>query len=300
MRVLLCPGQGTQRAGMLSPWLDQRELIDRMSEAAGLDLVEYGCNADDETVTDTAIAQPLIVAVGILSNLALGSPEVDAVAGHSVGEITALQVAGVITAEQAVRLAAVRGRAMADAAALAETSMSAVVGGVREDVEAAIAASGASLANVNSARQVVAAGTVEQLAHLAENPPARARVIPLSVAGAFHTQFMAPAVDAVRAEIEGIDAAQPRCAIYSNRDGAALSSGAEALSRIVSQITSPVRWDLCQAAFSSASATALVEAAPGGVLVGLAKHELRGVPAVAITSPDDLESARTLLEESLA
>lgn len=298
MRALLCPGQGTQRSGMLEPWLEQRELIDRMSDAAGLDLVEYGCNADDATVTDTAIAQPLIVAVGILSNIALGAPAVDAVAGHSVGEITALQIAGVITAEQAVRLAAVRGQAMSDAAAQVQTSMSAVIGGERTEVEAAIAASGAVLANINSAQQVVAAGTAEQLASLAENPPTRARVIPLTVAGAFHTQFMAPAVELVRAEIAQIQPADPICTVISNRDGAELRDGAEALSRIVSQITSPVHWDLCQATLSSAKA--LVEVAPGGVLVGLAKRELRGVPAVAITSPDDIPAAHTLLEEALA
>lgn len=298
MRALLCPGQGTQRSGMLEPWLEQRELIDRMSDAAGLDLVEYGCNADDATVTDTAIAQPLIVAVGILSNIALGAPAVDAVAGHSVGEITALQIAGVITAEQAVRLAAVRGQAMSDAAAQVQTSMSAVIGGDRTEVEAVIAASGAVLANINSAQQVVAAGTAEQLASLAENPPTRARVIPLTVAGAFHTQFMAPAVELVRAEIAQIQPADPICTVISNRDGAELRDGAEALSRIVSQITSPVHWDLCQATLSSAKA--LVEVAPGGVLVGLAKRELRGVPAVAITSPDDIPAAHTLLEEALA
>ncbi|SNU01363.1 [acyl-carrier-protein] S-malonyltransferase [Ruaniaceae bacterium KH17] len=298
MRALLCPGQGTQRSGMLEPWLEQRELIDRMSDAAGLDLVEYGCNADDATVTDTAIAQPLIVAVGILSNIALGAPAVDAVAGHSVGEITALQIAGVITAEQAVRLAAVRGQAMSDAAAQVQTSMSAVIGGDRTEVEAVIAASGAVLANINSAQQVVAAGTAEQLASLAENPPTRARVIPLTVAGAFHTQFMAPAVELVRAEIAQIQPADPICTVISNRDGAELRVGAEALSRIVSQITSPVHWDLCQATLSSAKA--LVEVAPGGVLVGLAKRELRGVPAVAITSPDDIPAAHTLLEEALA
>lgn len=296
MRALLCPGQGTQKAGMVTPWLDQRSLIDEMSEAADLDLIEFGCNADDATVTDTAIAQPLIVAVGLLSYAALTSPTVDVVAGHSVGELTALAVAGVITPAQAVRLAAVRGRAMADAAALERTSMSAVVGGDRAEVESAVTSAGAVLANYNSSRQVVAAGTLDQLATLAENPPARARVIPLSVAGAFHTRFMAPATDAVRAEIENYDPRDPQITLLTNRDGSAVRSGTEALANIVSQITSPVRWDLCQA--SLVSATALVEVAPGGVLTGLAKHELRGVPASAISGPDDIASALETLEVS--
>lgn len=296
MRALLCPGQGTQKAGMVTPWLDQRSLIDEMSEAADLDLIEFGCNADDATVTDTAIAQPLIVAVGLLSYAALTSPTVDVVAGHSVGELTALAVAGVITPAQAVRLAAVRGRAMADAAALERTSMSAVVGGDRAEVESAVTSAGAVLANYNSSRQVVAAGTLDQLATLAENPPARARVIPLSVAGAFHTRFMAPATDAVRAEIENYDPRDPQITLLTNRDGSAVRSGTEALANIVSQITSPVRWDLCQA--SLVSATALVEVAPGGVLTGLAKHELRGVPASAISGPDDIASALETLEAS--
>ncbi len=283
---------------MLSEWLAQRALIDAMSEAAGIDLVAFGCEADDATVTDTAIAQPLIVAAGLLSYAALGSPPIDAVAGHSVGELTALAVAGVISAPQAVRLAAVRGRAMAEAAALEVTSMSAIVGGAPDDVDRAISASGAVAANFNSSRQIVAAGTVAQLQALAENPPPRARVVPLAVAGAFHTQFMAPAVPAVRREIDVLEVRDPQCTLLTNRDGSAVTSGAQALENVIAQITSPVRWDLCQA--SLASATALVELAPGGVLTGLAKHELRGIPAVPIVTKDDIPTARALLEEASA
>lgn len=280
---------------MLTPWLAQRDLVEEMSEAAGINLIEYGCEADDATVTDTAIAQPLIVAVGVLSHRALGWERLDAVAGHSVGEITALSVAGVLTPHQAVTLAAVRGRAMAEAASLVETSMSAIVGGERSDVESAVRDAGAVLANFNSARQVVAAGTPEQLAHLSANLPSKARVIPLPVAGAFHTDYMRPAVDAVRDQISRIEPRDPLFPVISNRDGAAITSGADALSRIVTQITAPVRWDLCQASLSNA--TALVEIAPAGVLVGLARHELRGVPAAGLTSPDDIAAARTLLKE---
>ena len=283
---------------MLATWLYQRSLLDAMSEAAELDLGALGCDADDETVTDTAIAQPLIVAAGLLSYAELGTPPVDVVAGHSVGELTALAVAGVITAPQAVRLAAVRGRAMATAASLEATSMAAIVGGARDDVERAIAASGAVVANVNSARQIVAAGTVAQLHALAENPPPRVRVIPLAVAGAFHTPFMALAVPAVQREIDTLEVRDPHCTLLTNRDGSAVTTGAEALAHVVAQITSPVRWDLCQARLSAAAA--IVELAPGGVLTGLAKHELRGIPAVPLTSPEDIPAARTLLEETSA
>ncbi len=283
---------------MLSQWIQQRALIDSMSEAAELDIVAFGCDADDETVTDTAIAQPLIVAASLLSYAELGTPRVDVVAGHSVGELAALAVAGVITAPQAVRLAAVRGRAMAEAASREATSMSAIVGGARDDVDRAISASGAVAANFNSARQIVAAGTVAQLQALADDPPARARVIPLSVAGAFHTQFMAPAVPAVQREIDALEILDPQCTLLTNRDGTAVTSGAQALAYVVAQITSPVRWDLCQARLSAA--TAIVELAPGGVLTGLAKHELRGIPAIPITTPDDIPAARALLEETAA
>lgn len=298
MRALLCPGQGTQSAGMLTPWLDQRTLIDEMSAAAEIDLIAYGCDSDDATVTATSIAQPLIVATGLLSYTALGSPRVEAVAGHSVGELTALAVAGVISIPAAVRLAAVRGRAMADAAARVETTMSAVVGGERDEVLAAIESVGAVAANMNSARQIVAAGTVEQLRTLAGNPPAKARVIPLAVAGAFHTEFMAPAVAAVDAEIATLTASDPHCTLVTNRDGGIVASGVTALSNIVAQITSPVRWDLCQETLSGAQR--LVELAPGGVLTGLAKRQLRGIPAMAITHRDDIPSTREFLEETIA
>lgn len=299
MRALLCPGQGSQSPGMLIPWIANPEslaLVEQMSQASGVDLVHYGTEAGADAIKDTAVAQPLIVAAALVSHSALGSPAVDVVAGHSVGELAALALAGVISAPDAVTLAAVRGRAMADAAAATPTSMSAVVGGVRGDVEAAIAASGAVLANVNSAAQVVAAGTIDQMAALAEAPPARARVIPLAVAGAFHTEHMAPAVETVRAAVNALDPRDPQCTLLSNRDGVAVTSGADALERIVTQITSPVRWDLCQAALQGAGA--LVELAPGGVLTGLAKRELRGIPAQAITSLEDLPAASALLKGS--
>lgn len=297
----LAPGQGSQTPGMLAPWLDDAalaSLLGEWSDAAGIDLVTLGTTADAETITDTANAQPLIVAASLLSATALlgDLPPADAVvAGHSVGELTALAVAGVISPADAVTLAARRGRAMADAAALADTGMSAVVGGMREDVLAAIEAAGATPANINSDSQVVAAGTREQLDVLAAHAPARARVIPLKVAGAFHTGYMASAYDSLHAAASALDAADPAIRLLSNRDGEVVSDGRDALARIVTQLTSPVRWDLCSRTLASMAPAGLVEFAPAGVLTGLARRAHKGVPVVAISSPEDLDPARELV-----
>lgn len=295
--AIVSPGQGSQTPGMLSPWLEDSSLahlLEGMSDAARLDLRALGTTADAQAIKDTSVAQPLIVAASLLSWAALDLPLPDVAAGHSVGELAALAVARVLSPLDAVALAGVRGRAMADAAALQPTGMSAVVGGDRAAVLEAITAAGAETANVNSAGQVVAAGSPEQLAALAANPPARARVIPLAVAGAFHTRHMAPAQAVVRDAVAALRPADPATTLLSNRDGLPVTTGAEALERIVAQITSPVRWDLCSAYLQEHAAAGIVELCPGGVLTGLAKRELRGVPAVAITSPGDIDAAREL------
>lgn len=283
---------------MLLPWLDDPALADllgELSEAAGLDLRALGTTADADTIRDTAVAQPLIVAAALLSHSALGLRP-DVTAGHSVGELAALAVAEVLRPSDAVALAATRGRAMADDAAASPTGMSAVVGGDRDAVLTAIGESGAVVANVNSASQVVAAGTLEQLGLLADGAPARSRVIPLQVAGAFHTSHMARAQEMVRVAAGRIVPGDPTVPLLSNRDGEAVTGGQDALDRIVIQMTSPVRWDLCSARLAADGVTGIVELCPGGVLTGLAKRELRGVPAVALNSPDDLETARAVAE----
>jgi len=294
--AVLSPGQGSQTPGMLRPWLDDPALdtlVGEMSEAARLDLRTLGTTADAATITDTAVAQPLIVAASLVSWAALDIPA-DVAAGHSVGELAALAVAGVLSPADAVALAGVRGRAMALAAAAVDTGMSAVVGGNRDEVLEAIARSGAEVANINSTSQVVAAGTPAQLADLAANPPARARVIPLAVAGAFHTHYMAGAVDAVRDAVRALTPRNPGTVLLSNRDGAVVTDGGDALARIVTQVTSTVRWDLCAETLTTLGVRGIVELCPGGVLTGLAKREMRGVPALAITSPDDLPAAREI------
>lgn len=301
MRAIVAPGQGSQTPGMLSAWLTDPQsaaLLREWSEASQIDLEHLGTEADAATIQDTAVAQPLIVATALLSHAALGSPLPDVTAGHSVGELAALAIAGVLTPAEAVTLAAIRGKAMAEAAAAVSTSMSAVVGGVREDVLAAIAAAGASVANVNSSGQVVAAGTPEQLAALAAAPPERTRVVPLAVAGAFHTEFMASAVGAVERAVATLSPAAPRTRLLSNRDGAIVDDGGEALDRIVTQITSPVRWDLCSSTLADLGTQSLIELAPAGVLTGLAKRELK-ISTLAIKSPDDLDAASALLTEGI-
>ncbi|MGZ9826795.1 ACP S-malonyltransferase [Tsukamurella ocularis] len=292
MIALLAPGQGSQKPGMLTAWLDQPSAVERLrawSEIAGLDLVRLGTIAEADEITDTAVTQPLVVAAALLAFEQMGTqPSDTVVAGHSVGELAAAAVAGVITADDAVRLAAIRGRAMAAACALVPTSMTAVLGGDEADVLATLESFDLIPANMNASGQIVAAGTVENLQKLADNAPEKARLRPLAVAGAFHTEFMAPAQEAVAAAAQTITPRDPQLTLLSNRDGQPVTSGAEALAAIVAQVTRPVRWDLCTATMREAEVSMVVELPPAGALVGIAKRELKGVPQVAVKTPADL------------
>lgn len=299
--VLVAPGQGSQKPGFLTPWLELPGVPERLralSDAAGVDLVEHGTVSDADTIRDTLVAQPLIVAAGILTLDALGDRAALAggVAGHSVGEITAAVAAGVLQPEDAMALVGERARAMADAAAETPTGMAAVIGADEAALEARLSELGLQPANYNGGGQIVVAGALDALAALAESPPERARVIPLQTAGAFHTDYMAPAVERFRARAAATKANDPSTRLWSNSDGTVVTSGTEFLERVVGQVSSPVRWDLCMAGFAEAGVSGIVELAPAGALTGLAKRGLRGVPSAGITSPDDLEAAVALLE----
>jgi len=289
---------------MLAPWLELESVaahLASLSEATNVDLTMHGTTSDADTIRDTAIAQPLLVASALLSARALVGAAVPAgsvVAGHSVGEFGAAALAGVLTDDDALSLVTVRGAAMAAAAAAAEaTSMAAVLGGEPELVTAALEALGLTPANVNGGGQVVAAGSKAAIGELVANPPERARVIELQVAGAFHTHYMAPAVEALAATASGIVTRNPNTTLLSNADGAVTASGDDALARLVRQVANPVRWDLCMERMLELGVTGIIEVAPGGVLTGLAKRVMKGVPAVALKSPDDLDAARNLMEE---
>ncbi|GAB2915315.1 ACP S-malonyltransferase [Rhodococcus aerolatus] len=300
MIALLAPGQGSQSPGMLEPWLTlpgARERLERFSELAGLDLLALGTTASAEEITDTAVTQPLVVAAALLAHAELqrrgGVPADTVTAGHSVGELAAAAVAGVISADDAVALAAVRGAAMARACAAEPTGMVALLGGAEDVVLARLAELDLVAANRNGAGQVVAAGRVEALDELVATPPERARAVRLKVAGAFHTDFMAGAQDAVAEHAATLTPADPALTLLSNADGRPVTDGAEVLRRIVSQVTSPVRWDLCSAWLKEAAVDTVVELPPAGTLVGLAKRELRGTPGVAAKVPDDLDAVAT-------
>ena len=301
MLVLVAPGQGAQTPGFLTPWLELPGAADRVaawSDAIGLDLAHYGTKADAEEIRDTAVAQPLLVAAGILSAAALGAVAPDAVAGHSVGEITAAAFAGILDDTAALTLVRKRGLAMAEAAAITETGMSALLGGDPEVSVAHLERLGLTPANVNGAGQIVAAGTLEQLAVLNEDKPEGVRkVVPLKVAGAFHTHHMAPAVDALAKAAAELAPADPKFTYVSNKDGQTVATGAEVLQRLVGQVANPVRWDLCMETFKELGATAIIEVCPGGTLVGLAKRALPGVKTLALKTPDDLDAARELITE---
>jgi len=299
--AIVAPGQGAQTPGFLAPWLAEGRVADRLnwlSTVAGIDLAHYGTQADAETIRDTAVAQPLLVAAGLVAALELFPSPADAVrrvgvaAGHSVGEITAAAGTGVLSAEQAMVLVRERGNQMAAASAARPTSMMAVIGGDATEVLAAIEAAGLTPANNNGSGQVVAAGTVEQLAEFAANPPAKARLIQLSVAGAFHTVHMAPAKARLELLARSIPTATPLTRLLSNREGEVVESGADYLSRMVNQVTNPVRWDQCMNTMTSLGITGLLELAPAGTLTGIAKRNLKDVELFNLNTPDQLDEAR--------
>lgn len=304
MLVLVAPGQGAQTPGFLTEWLELPGAADRVSawsDAIGLDLAHYGTKADADEIRDTAVAQPLLVAAGLLSAAALGDVAPGAVAGHSVGEITAAALAGVLDERAALSLVRKRGLAMADAAAITETGMAALLGGDPEVTVAHLEKLGLTPANINGAGQIVAAGTREQLAALeADKPEGVRRVVMLQVAGAFHTHHMGPAVDTLAKAAEALTPGDPKVTYVSNRDGGKVASGAEVLERLVGQVANPVRWDLCMETFKELGVTALLEVCPGGTLTGLAKRALPGVKTLALKTPADLDAARELVAEHTA
>jgi [acyl-carrier-protein] S-malonyltransferase len=306
MLVFAAPGQGAQTPGFLAPWLEIPGFADRIaawSDLAGCDLVAAGTTAGADEIRDTAVAQPLLVAAAIAATEALCGDLAQArrqggiAAGHSVGELAAGAIAGVVAPADAMRLIAVRSRAMAQAAAAQPTGMTAVLGGSEADVLAALAAHGLTPANINAAGQIVAAGTLAQLAALAADPPAGTRLRPLSVAGAFHSPHMAPAAGALREAAAGVTVRDPAIVLLSNLDGAAVSSGADWLERIVAQVSAPVRWQDCMATMAALGASALIELLPGGTLTGLARRALPGIATLALKTPDDLAIGRSLLAE---
>lgn len=306
MIALLAPGQGSQTPGMLAPWLELPGAADQIStwsDIAGLDLARLGTTASADEITDTAVTQPLVVAATLLANAELVKRGLLAdrktvVAGHSVGEIAAYAIAGVISPDDAVKLAAVRGAEMAKACAIEPTGMSAVLGGDEAEVLARLEALDLIPANRNAAGQIVAAGAVAALEKLAEDPPDKARVRQLATAGAFHTHYMASALDGYAAAAGEVVAAEPTTTLLSNADGQPVSSAADAMEKLVAQLTRPVRWDLCtetmRQLFENSEGSAIVEFPPAGTLAGIAKRELRGVANRAIKTPADLDGLTEL------
>ena len=293
MLAIIAPGQGSQTPAMLSAWLedaDIRAMAEEISDAIGLDLIRLGTTADADEIKDTANAQPLIVAAGLMSAHALGATgSFSYVAGHSVGEITAASIAGVLTPIDAMKLVRTRGVEMAKAAGITPSGMAAVLGGDRQVVLQAIADAGLVAANDNGGGQIVAAGDLDAIAHLA---PEGARVRPLAVAGAFHTSYMQSAVEPLRALASTMSTSTPSVGVLSNKDGAVVTDGAEVLERIVNQIANPVRWDLCMQTLESLGVTGVIEVAPAGTLVGLIKRAAPSIELFALKSPADVDAAR--------
>ena len=315
--AVLAPGQGAQKPGMLTDWLELpgAESFFRWAGAiADADLLTLGTTGDAEAIKDTAVTQPLVVAMSLFVAQELGglpgpvphTPHAGrdvVITGHSVGEVTAAALAGVLSVEAAIALTAVRGRAMAAACAQTPTGMSAVLGGDPDEVLAVLDKHDLTPANMNGAGQVVAAGPLPGLETLRAEPPAKARVMPLPVAGAFHTRYMASARTELEGLVGGLRPADPSRLLLSNADGAAVSDGAETLTRLVSQVTSPVRFDLCLQTMRELGVTEVIELPPAGALAGLAKREWKGaqvngkdIEIFAVTGPADLDHARELIE----
>lgn len=304
MLVVVAPGQGAQEPGFLAPWLEHEGVRERLawwSAVTGLDLVHYGTKADAGEVRDTAVAQPLLVAAGLAAadglfgHLDDAARCVGATAGHSIGEITAACLAGVWTPEAALVLVGERGRAMAAAAQATPTSMTAVLGGDADTVRAKLDELGLTAANDNGSGQLVAAGTTEQLAAFEADPPPRARLRPLQVAGAFHTAHMSPAVYALRGIATGMPAADARTRLLSNLDGSLVGHGHDVVERVITQVERPVRWDLCMQTMINLGVSAIIELPPAGTLTGLARRAMPGVERLALNTPDDLDAAHALV-----
>ena len=295
MLAIIAPGQGSQTPGMLNSWIQDPSLKDLLlswSDAIGLDLLHLGTDADAEEIKDTANAQPLIVAASLLGAHALGIKNFAVTSGHSVGELAAAALSGAISESDALRIVRTRGVEMAKAAAASPSGMSAVLGGDRAEVLAAIAALKLVAANDNGAGQIVAAGDLQALESLNENPPAGARVRALAVAGAFHTQFMQPAVEPLRALATTVPTHPVVIQVISNKDGQVVRDGAEVLNRIVDQIANPVRWDLCMETLKSLGVTGVIELPPAGTLVGLLKRGAPEIETFALKSADDVSAAK--------
>lgn len=298
---LLAPGQGSQTPGMLEPWLELPGVQDQVatwSKLTGLELERLGTTATAEEITDTAVTQPLVVVSALIAYdeiVKRGSMPTDLlVAGHSIGELAAAAITGVISRDEAVSLAAIRGAEMAKACALEPTTMAAVLGGDEQQVLDRLAELDLIPANRNAVGQIVAAGRVEAIDELIANPPEKARTRKLSVAGAFHTRYMAPAQDAVAAAAAAITPQDPTFVLLSNFDGKPVTTGTDALAKLVAQVTNPVRWDLCSATMRELGVSGLVELPPAGALTGIAKRELKGTPTRALKTPSDLEAITEL------
>ena len=295
MLAIIAPGQGSQTPGMFNSWIQDpvlKALIISWSDAIGLDLLHLGTTADAEEIKDTANAQPLIVAASLLGAHALGIKDFDATSGHSVGELAAAALSGAISESDALTLVRARGLEMAKAAATSTSGMSAILGGDRTEVLDAISALKLVAANDNGAGQIVAAGDLGALAQLIEKLPAGARVRTLAVAGAFHTQFMQPAVEPLSILASTISTHSVRIQVISNKDGQVVTDGTQVLDRIISQIASPVRWDLCMESFKSLGITGVIELPPAGTLVGLLKRAAPEIETFALKGAEDLEAAR--------
>jgi len=299
MIAIACPGQGSQKPGFLNEWLELpefRHVFSELAESFSLDLIKHGTVSDEETIRDTAIAQPLIVASSLASAQLLNLSKISGVAGHSVGEVSAAGIAGIINFKSAMGLVNVRAKAMAKAAAASEQSMAAVLGGDQDLVIAKLEELDLAGANFNGAGQIVAAGSKSAIAALVQSPPEGSKVIPLSVAGAFHTKFMEPAVAELEAYTNELAVQDPAITIWSNNSGQDVSSGKEFIQLLVGQVANSVRWDLCMQAMATAGVTGVIEVSPAGTLAGLAKRGMPGVEIVALKSPADLDAANSLIE----
>jgi [acyl-carrier-protein] S-malonyltransferase len=302
MLVILCPGQGSQKPGFMASWLElpaYKSKLEEFSETISVDLIKHGTLSDEETIRDTAIAQPLIVGASIATAALLDTANVSGVAGHSVGEVAAAAISGVLSQSDAMKLVDKRARAMASAASSGEaTSMAAILGGDIETVLLKLNELGLSAANYNGAGQIVAAGSKSAIEKLASEGIEGSKVIPLSVAGAFHTKYMQSAVGELSAFVPSISVSDPTIKLWSNQNGQLVSSGQEFVDLLVGQIANSVRWDLCMEAMVQAGVTSVIEVSPAGTLAGLAKRGMPGVEVVALKEPKDLETAQDLINRS--
>jgi len=297
------PGQGSQAVGMGRAFYEgsaaAKRIVDEANDALGMDLRRVMFDGPEADLALTANTQPAVLTASVAAAAACAERGLTPalVAGHSLGEYSALVVAGALALADAVRVVRRRGEFMQEAVPVGTGAMAAIMGVGLDVVEQVCADAGkgevVDVANVNSAQQIVIAGhkaAVERAVALVKDRGGRKSVL-LPVSAPFHCALMSPAAERLAAELAKVTVRDPKIPVVRNVDGGVTRTAADVVPFLLSQVASPVRWTACVQALAAEGARAFVEVGPGRVLTGLAKRIVEDVPAVSIEDPAGLDKA---------